>query len=211
MVLILIQKQQQFPFTVFFSLCCFCYFSPHFSSPSELLCLFSFLRLTPPHDNIMMALFPSHKLFFYSVCFFIYFLLWGAKKKSRAKATEKWWCLMCAPNNNKAIHHLNMRSLWYVLCARSVNKFPTLFNREGFFVPFFSLLLLPCMYRWCFHNILRVDDVFSCHFLRPARQPRDDVVSKLIIASIIIHSCVVLLTLFGDKSFEGGFDLEGRG
>lgn len=85
-----------------------------------------------------------------------------------------------------------------------INKFPTLFNRGGFYVllfPFLSLSPPFCTHvspRLYFHNILRDNNValtytpfnFRRHRTCMWRNEwgRDYVVSKLIIAGIIIHS-----------------------
>jgi hypothetical protein len=103
--------------------------------------------------------------------------------KSRAKATtQKGKTVMpdviCVPNNNKAIHHLNMCSSTsqpFSVCSLIPStNFRRYLIEKGF--------LLRCPFP-CFHNILRVDDV------SPKVRTEDDVVSELIIARIIIHSC----------------------
>lgn len=163
MVLILIQ--QQFPSTFF---CCFVISFSSFPSPSPqpfALCrtLQSFYVHSPSSFNHFYSeytswwhFFPSHSTPFFpslrSVCFYAFRQSWKKKIKSKSytqrEGDEGEKTVMpdaiCVPNNNKAIHHLNMcrcaRHVYamhkgaksFAVCSHSINKFPSLFNREGF-------------------------------------------------------------------------------
>ena len=181
MVLILIQ--QQFPSTFFLLLCYFCLF---FCSPSQQpLQLLCFVLSRFSEYTSWWHFFPSHSSrFFVLLCWmFLCFLCVSSeaeeekqKKNQEQKLQHKGKMVMpdviCVPNNNKAIHQAasesgaaayKKRSLLLFALTPLLGKFPTLFNREGFSV------LFPSGCSPCFHNILRVDNVFHAIFRRSER------------------------------------------